>query len=388
MVHLSTLATLAAAVVGVHSYYGPPCPGDKCAQSATPYCSSYLGVPKKTVTSTYTSTAIVTKYTTTKNVYGKPTTITTTITVPKTEQTTVTVTSSTDTQSTVTVTPTCMAPVTSLLDKRQKRQNYGYGQPYGHPAKPTKPACFSPYKQSADVSQACKCLSIKPSVTTAKTTITQTSTVTTCKEITKAPTATSTTTVTMGETTKTATTTTSLTTTLDPTTVSAPFAFPTNFNLVYLDNGVSYYANVDATAVQKRVVAIDDSQPILFELPTSETATVFSLDDNNSLTIPDDSGTFNNIAEIPGGTDALQKLTYGSDGNVPVACTIFANTDDTCGLQCSAPPSLGYEYSCGHTGIFELGDGTVTTDADGESCTVITPFVVDVGTSLVTVPII
>ena len=80
MVQLTTLAALATAVVGVHSY-GAPCPDDKCGKSATSYCSSYLGVSKKTVTST--STAVITKYTSTKDVYGEPTTITSTITIPK-----------------------------------------------------------------------------------------------------------------------------------------------------------------------------------------------------------------------------------------------------------------------------------------------------------------
>lgn len=186
MVQLSTLATLAAAIVGVHSY-GAQCPDNKCAKNATPYCSSYLGVPAgKTVTSstTSTSTSTITKYTSTQKVAGKPTTITSTVTVPTTETTTVTATSSTETQSTVVVAPTCMASaavpdVGNALDPAGRRKrDYGYGQPHGQPAKPTKPACMSAYKERADVTKACKCLNIKPTVSTVQKTATITSTTT------------------------------------------------------------------------------------------------------------------------------------------------------------------------------------------------------------------
>ncbi|KAK4621406.1 hypothetical protein CLAFUW4_07025 [Fulvia fulva] len=418
MVQVSTLATLAVAVVGVHSF-GAKCPDNKCAQKATPYCSSYLGVPAgKTVTSTTTSTttAIVTKYTNTKNVRGKPTTITTTITVPKTEKTTVTSTSATETQSTVTVAPTCKAPtvipdVPSELDPEGillKRQNHSYGQPYGQPAKPTKPACMNSYKERADVTKACKCLSIKPSVTTVKktATITQTSTVKKCKEITTAPTVTSTTTIEKGKTTKTETTTTILIKTLDPTTVTeGPIAIPTSFNIVS-SNAQFAFGNAPGPVIPNGLYATIDpvteggpvgqQQPIDFAQAIAQLATVFSLGEDGALTIGDDQGTFEQTAffttgevlDVTGGDNDPLLITYGADADQtkPVSCVIAANEDGTCGLTCTGSgfaPEV--QYICGLDKSFYIGSGQDAESGDA-TCFAFSPLVVDAASVTIELP--
>ncbi|KAF6236361.1 hypothetical protein HO173_005452 [Letharia columbiana] len=114
--------------------------------SATSFCSSFISIPVKTVTSATTTTST-----------PKPSTVTSTITVtPKVSVT-----------ATTTTTPTVIYSITSAPAKRAISPKLAERNINNQPI-PSYVSAFA----SSEISSACSCLSISPSTTTVKTTST------------------------------------------------------------------------------------------------------------------------------------------------------------------------------------------------------------------------
>ncbi|KAM3421557.1 hypothetical protein BST61_g1944 [Cercospora zeina] len=402
------------------------CPGKECKRSASPYCSSYMKVPKKTTTITKVKTSTSTYYSTRTpgktTVTASPITVTTSSTVTPT--TTVTTTISTGTTVLVTVAASCTAPpflgdlpdpeieIPEILP-RNNPPSYGVA----------KPKCFRNYNNKKAISSACKCVNVKPTTRTStkyKTTtkkVTSTKSATSTSTVTVTPTVTQTTTVTAAPTTSTVTSTTITSTTTSTVTTGSP-ALPTDaFNIVLGAPQQATPPNVDNVAAVEGLRAFvsttGNNNPVNFLSPGTLLPTSFSLDPETGelVAVGQDLPAFlsNGLGNNP------QQVTYTGliqdpifpTGASLINCELVANDDNTCELLCAgfpgtppttpstppivipepgevipdpgeeepAPMILTAPYVCGVDNSFFLGDGADFA-SDDATCIAITAFVV------------
>ncbi|KAF2210564.1 hypothetical protein CERZMDRAFT_106717 [Cercospora zeae-maydis SCOH1-5] len=410
------------------------CPGKECKRSASPYCSSYMKVPKKTTTvykaKTVTSTCYSTKTPGTTTVTANPTTLTSTSTV--TPRVTTTTTISTSTTITETVAPICTAPpfLTDLPDpelpvelpslaRRNNPPSYGVA----------KPKCFRDYNNNKAISSACKCVNVKPTTSTVtkhnKTTtkkVTSTKRASSTQTVTVTPTVTQTTTITVAPTTVTETTTTFTSTSTSTVTTGRP-ALPTDaFNIVLgnpLQATPPTVDNIGAIQGLRALVSTTlNVNPVNFIAPGRLLPTTFSLDGATGELLAEGQELpaflSNGLGENP------QQVSYA--GLIPdpifptgaslISCELVANDDNTCELLCAgfpgtapggsasptkrqlpdlpipdipipgdgdeeAPSILAMPYVCGLDNTFFLGDGEDFQNDDA-NCIEITAFVVPI----------
>ncbi|CAK1360390.1 unnamed protein product [Cercospora beticola] len=391
------------------------CPGKECKKSASPYCSSYMKVPK-TTTTIYKGRTVTSSFSTTRTKGTKTITVAPT-TIKVTETSTSTVTRKTiietDTTSTVTVKPTCSAP--SLLPELRRRS---YPPSYSVP----KPKCFSSYKGKKAISSACKCDDVKPSPTTVFSTFTTTkkvtSTITVNKStVTETPTVTEKTITTAPPTTTTETE--IKTTKTESTTVtSGRPVLPTGaFNIVLGNPQPATPPNPDNIGAVEGLRAVvgggDTVSPIEFISPAELGPTTFSLNDNGNLF--SEGQTLQAFISNTQGNNPQQLSFPGFDsdgsnfpeGSSAVFCEMIDNeTDDfTCEISCGSSPGetpqlpesrrrkrqiipepddgepepmpsfVVNPLSCGLTNTYFLGDGE-DFESDLGACIQISAFVV------------
>ncbi|KAH6976320.1 hypothetical protein BKA56DRAFT_687986 [Ilyonectria sp. MPI-CAGE-AT-0026] len=322
---------------------------------ATAFCSSYLHVPLSTSTSTVTS------YTTTVTIHstitsGQFTTTHATETVTETDTATetdsATVTDYTTTVSTISTVSTTYITACASPTAPAKRSVKG----------PSKPGCLGKYQAGQALSSACKCLSIKPSTTTKKTTLRTPTTTVVSVTVPHTDDVTATATATLVETETMTNTETDVSTVTNYETIytstTAVVAIPT-FKVYAIggdNNGHPFYDIGDGRVG-------DDAE-------NGVTVLEFSINSDGTLTADNGSksGSEGETDPNAGGTDSY--VMFGSSGNnlVNVVCNVLYNDDGTCPLACQGSRGTT-NYDCGV--YWRIG-----SNADVGNCFQFIPYVV------------